>query len=315
MERRLGRRVADAQERAHEPADPHSDDGLPALLLHRVRGRALPGRERPRLRLPARLHGVPVRLRAAPVGGVQRRLHRASASRATSRAGSRSGCCSRRRTGAGSCSATGSRRSLRWAVVAVVLTVVALAVGMNVGGGPVDLVGLYVLALLVNFCGFFWSGGIAMRFRTIQAGAAHADAGLPRPLLRARLRAARAARGLDRGGRDGEPADVPARDRPRLHRRRRAARRSARSRSRSGSASRSGRGRSSACARPRLPARRARRISPYEGRRGRAAARRPRPGRTASRPPRRAGAAPRRRRAPAGTGGRSSSRGTRRRRR
>jgi ABC-2 type transport system permease protein len=57
----------------------------------------------------------------------------------------------------------------RWLVVAVVLTVVALVVGMNVGGGPVDLVGLYTLAALVNFCGFFWAGGIAMRFRTIQA--------------------------------------------------------------------------------------------------------------------------------------------------
>jgi ABC-2 type transport system permease protein len=57
----------------------------------------------------------------------------------------------------------------RWLVVAVVLTVVALIVGMNVGGGVVDLFGLYVLAALVNFCGFFWAGGIAMRFRTIQA--------------------------------------------------------------------------------------------------------------------------------------------------
>jgi ABC-2 type transport system permease protein len=57
----------------------------------------------------------------------------------------------------------------RWLVVAVVLTIVALAVGMNVGGGSVDLVGLYLLAALVNFCGFFWAGGMAMRFRTIQA--------------------------------------------------------------------------------------------------------------------------------------------------
>jgi ABC-2 type transport system permease protein len=57
----------------------------------------------------------------------------------------------------------------RWAVVAVVLTMVALLVGMNVGGGSVDLVGLYVLAALVNVCGFFWAGGLAMRFRTIQA--------------------------------------------------------------------------------------------------------------------------------------------------
>ena len=57
----------------------------------------------------------------------------------------------------------------RWAVVGGLLTLVALVVGMQVGGGPVDLVGLYDLAALVNFCGFFWAGGIAMRFRTIQA--------------------------------------------------------------------------------------------------------------------------------------------------
>ncbi|MCS7005956.1 MAG: ABC transporter permease [Thermoleophilia bacterium] len=57
---------------------------------------------------------------------------------------------------------------VRWAVVAVLLTAVALAVGMQVGGGPVDLLGLYGLAALVNLCGFFWAGGMAMRFRTIQ---------------------------------------------------------------------------------------------------------------------------------------------------
>jgi ABC-2 type transport system permease protein len=58
---------------------------------------------------------------------------------------------------------------VRWLVVAVMLTVVALVAGMDIGGGPVDLVGLYVLALLLNFCGFFWAGGLALRFRTIQA--------------------------------------------------------------------------------------------------------------------------------------------------
>jgi ABC-2 type transport system permease protein len=58
---------------------------------------------------------------------------------------------------------------VRWLVVAVLLTVIAFAVGMDVLGGPVDLVGLYVLAALVNFCGFFWAGGVAMRLRTIQA--------------------------------------------------------------------------------------------------------------------------------------------------
>lgn len=59
---------------------------------------------------------------------------------------------------------------LRWSVVAVLLTVIAFAAGMNIGGGAAGLVGLFTLAALVNFCGFFWSGGIAMRFRTIQAG-------------------------------------------------------------------------------------------------------------------------------------------------
>lgn len=59
---------------------------------------------------------------------------------------------------------------VRWLVVAVLLTVIAFAVGMDVVGDPLDLVGLYLLAALVNFCGFFWAGGVAMRFRTIQAG-------------------------------------------------------------------------------------------------------------------------------------------------
>lgn len=58
---------------------------------------------------------------------------------------------------------------VRWLVVAVLLTVIAFAVGMDVLGGAVDLVALYVLAALVNFCGFFWAGGIAMRFRTLQS--------------------------------------------------------------------------------------------------------------------------------------------------
>ncbi len=58
---------------------------------------------------------------------------------------------------------------VRWAIVALLLTVIAFAVGMRMLGGAVDLFGLYGLAALVNFTGFFWAGGIAMRFRTIQA--------------------------------------------------------------------------------------------------------------------------------------------------
>ena len=48
---------------------------FPLLLLHRLRRRPVAGAEHARLRLPERLHGVPVRLRAAPVGRVRRRLH------------------------------------------------------------------------------------------------------------------------------------------------------------------------------------------------------------------------------------------------
>src|SRR5262249_44055151 len=59
---------------------------------------------------------------------------------------------------------------MRWGAVAVLLTVVALAVGMQVGGSGVDLFGLYGLAVLVNLCGVLWAAGIAMRFRTVQAG-------------------------------------------------------------------------------------------------------------------------------------------------
>ncbi|MCY7302006.1 MAG: ABC transporter permease [Thermoleophilia bacterium] len=59
---------------------------------------------------------------------------------------------------------------LRWCITATLLTVIALASGMKVGGGPVDLIGLYTLALIINICGFFWSAGIAMRLRTLQAG-------------------------------------------------------------------------------------------------------------------------------------------------
>jgi ABC-type multidrug transport system permease subunit len=54
----------------------------------------------------------------------------------------------------------------------VVITVVALVVGMKVGGDGVDLFGLYGLAILVNVAATLWSTGVAMRLRTMQAGPA-----------------------------------------------------------------------------------------------------------------------------------------------
>ena len=59
---------------------------------------------------------------------------------------------------------------LRWSLVAILLTIVALVVHMQVGGSGVDLIGLYTLAIIVNISGLLWACGIAMRFRSVQAG-------------------------------------------------------------------------------------------------------------------------------------------------
>ena len=59
---------------------------------------------------------------------------------------------------------------VRWVLTAAVLTVVAVLAGMNVFGGPFDVFGMYALALVINVAGLLWAGGVAMRFRTIQAG-------------------------------------------------------------------------------------------------------------------------------------------------
>ena len=69
----MGRRLADAEERAHEPADPPADDGVPALLLHRVRGWALAAERRPGFDYPpgyTAFQFVFVLLQSAAFGGV-----------------------------------------------------------------------------------------------------------------------------------------------------------------------------------------------------------------------------------------------------
>jgi ABC-2 type transport system permease protein len=50
------------------------------------------------------------------------------------------------------------------------LWTVALITGMSVSGGGVDLAGLIGLALIVNLAAGLFAGGIALRFRSIQAG-------------------------------------------------------------------------------------------------------------------------------------------------
>ncbi|HVM16215.1 MAG TPA: ABC transporter permease [Gaiellaceae bacterium] len=59
---------------------------------------------------------------------------------------------------------------VRWLFVISVVFVVGLVLGMQVFGGPVDLLGLLVLALFVNFAGALWATGVAMRVRSTQAG-------------------------------------------------------------------------------------------------------------------------------------------------
>jgi ABC-2 type transport system permease protein len=51
-----------------------------------------------------------------------------------------------------------------------ILTTVALVAGMDVGGGGVELFGLYGLAVLVNMTATMWAAGVAMRVRSIQGG-------------------------------------------------------------------------------------------------------------------------------------------------
>jgi ABC-2 type transport system permease protein len=51
-----------------------------------------------------------------------------------------------------------------------VLTVVALIAGMQIDGSGVDLVGLLVLAILINITATLWASGVAMRVRSIQGG-------------------------------------------------------------------------------------------------------------------------------------------------
>jgi ABC-2 type transport system permease protein len=58
----------------------------------------------------------------------------------------------------------------RTTFVGVLLFAVALATGMQVGGGGVDLVALVLLAYMVSFAATLWAAGVAMRLRTLQAG-------------------------------------------------------------------------------------------------------------------------------------------------
>lgn len=58
----------------------------------------------------------------------------------------------------------------RWLFTGAVVTVVALIAGIEVSGDGIQFLGVVLLALLLNVAGLLWACGVAMRFRTIQAG-------------------------------------------------------------------------------------------------------------------------------------------------
>jgi ABC-type multidrug transport system permease subunit len=60
----------------------------------------------------------------------------------------------------------------RAVIVGALLFAVALATGMQIDGGAVDLFGLVALALLVSLTATFFAAGVAFRMQTIQAGPA-----------------------------------------------------------------------------------------------------------------------------------------------
>jgi ABC-2 type transport system permease protein len=59
-----------------------------------------------------------------------------------------------------------TRATLTWTL----LFTVALIAGMQVDGERVDLLALLALAVIVNVAATLWATGVALRFRTIQAG-------------------------------------------------------------------------------------------------------------------------------------------------
>ena len=123
----------------------------------------------PGLRLPVRLHGVPVRVRAAAGVRVRRRVHRLRHRRrlrARLRAAADAGGAEPLGIIAGYAIAAATRTTF----VGALVFVVGILTGMQVGGSGVDLFGLVVLAYLVSFAATLFACGVAMRLRSMQAG-------------------------------------------------------------------------------------------------------------------------------------------------
>lgn len=59
---------------------------------------------------------------------------------------------------------------VRWVFTGAVVTAVAVIAGIEVSGDGTQLAGVVLLCLLLNVAGLLWACGVAMRYRTIQAG-------------------------------------------------------------------------------------------------------------------------------------------------
>ena len=60
----------------------------------------------------------------------------------------------------------------RGVIAAAVLTPVAFAIGMHIHGSPLEIVGLYGLAALLNIVATLWSTGVAMHVRSFSGAGA-----------------------------------------------------------------------------------------------------------------------------------------------
>jgi ABC-2 type transport system permease protein len=58
---------------------------------------------------------------------------------------------------------------IRAAVTLTAVTLIGLAVGMNIDGGGLDVFGMYALAAIINVTGLLFAAGVALRFRSLQA--------------------------------------------------------------------------------------------------------------------------------------------------
>jgi ABC-2 type transport system permease protein len=58
---------------------------------------------------------------------------------------------------------------IRTMVTLTAVTLIGLAVGMNIDGGGLDVFGMYGLAAIFNITGLLFAAGVALRFRSLQA--------------------------------------------------------------------------------------------------------------------------------------------------